>query len=100
VVGGSYLALSHITSDGTDPSVMATIQQAYSNASAPAIFRTKSEISMFFAGFELVPPSLADVTRWTPHAMFTAQPPDLRFLAGLGRRILPGGETGLEQTRP
>jgi hypothetical protein len=93
ITPGSYLALSHITSDGTDPNVMATIHDAYAKASAPAVFRTGAEINAFFSGFELVQPGLVDVTRWTPHtAMFTAQPPDLRFLAGLGLQALPGPE--------
>jgi hypothetical protein len=93
ITPGSYLALSHITSDGTDPNVMATIHDAYANASAPAVFRTEAEINAFFSGFKLVQPGLVDVTRWTPHtAMFMAQPPDLRFLAGLGLQAPPGPE--------
>jgi len=94
---GSYLALSHITSEGTDPSVVSTIQQVYAQASAPAVFRTKAEIHMFFSGLELVQPGLVDVTRWFPQAaMFTTQPPALRFLAGIGRKIPLGHETDLE----
>jgi hypothetical protein len=93
ITPGSYMALSHITSDGTEPSVMATIHEAYAEASAPAIFRAEAEINAFFSGFELIQPGLVDVTRWTPHtATFTAQPPDLRFLAGLGLKTLPGPE--------
>jgi hypothetical protein len=97
---GSYLAVSHITRDGTDPEVVTTIREAYDKASAPAIFRTEPEIQMFFSGFELVRPGLVDVTRWSPHAArFTPQPSDLRFLAGLGRKIPPDTETMPEQTR-
>jgi hypothetical protein len=56
MAAGSYLALSHITSDGTDRAVMATILDAYAHASAPAIFRSAEEISDFFSGFELQEP--------------------------------------------
>jgi hypothetical protein len=87
MVPGSYLALSHITSDGTAPGAVATIQEVYEQATAPAVFRTEAEIRIFFSDLEMVPPGLTDVTRWTPHtAVFTARPPDLRFLAGLGRK--------------
>jgi hypothetical protein len=87
---GSYLAVSHVTSDGTDFGTAAAVREAYTNASAPAVFRTKAEIGMFFSGFELVPPGLVDVTRWFPYAaMFTTKPSVLRFLAGLGQK-LPG----------
>lgn len=89
MASGSYLAVSHITSDGTDPATVATIHEAYGHASAPAVFRTEAEIQMFFAGFELVDPGLVDVTRWFPHAsMFTTKPPALHFLAGVGRKRL------------
>jgi hypothetical protein len=89
---GSYLALSHITSDGTDRAVMATIRDAYAHASAPAILRSAEEISDFFSGFELQEPGLTDVTRWFPHsAVFAAHPPALKFLAGVGRRSMLSG---------
>jgi hypothetical protein len=85
---GSHLALSHITSDGTDPGVVATVHEAYAHASAPAVFRARAEIEMFFADLELVRPGLADVTRWFPHAsMVATQPYALRFLAGIGQKL-------------
>jgi S-adenosyl methyltransferase len=88
MVPGSYLALSHITSDGTDASVVATVQEAYANASFPAVFRAKEEIGTFFSGFELVGPGLVDVTQWFPYAgVFSASPPALPFLGGVGRKI-------------
>jgi hypothetical protein len=95
---GSYLAVSHITSDGTDPRVVATIHEAYAEASAPAVFRTTAEIQTLFTGFELVHPGLVDVTRWFPYAaMFTTKPSALHFLAGLGRKISRRRESNSEQ---
>jgi S-adenosyl methyltransferase len=88
MASGSYLALSHITKNGTDPSVMATIHEVYSAASAPAIFRAEAEISAFFDGFDLIRPGLVDVTQWFPYAgVFSARPPAVRFLSGVGRKI-------------
>jgi len=91
IAPGSYLALSHITSDGTEPRVQATIQQAYEQASAPAVFRTKAEIQACFSGFELIHPGLVDVTRWFPYAaVFSSHPPAVSFLAGLGCKTTRG----------
>ena len=85
---GSYLALSHITSDGADADVMEVIQQVYATASAPAVFRSGEEIREFFSGYELLPPGLADLAKWYPYlATISATPPVLPVLAGIGRRI-------------
>jgi S-adenosyl methyltransferase len=85
LIPGSHLAVSHITSDGTDPDVVAAVEEAYANASAPTVFRTQAEISAFFSGFDLIRPGLQDVTQWFPYAaVFHTEPPALRFLAGVG----------------
>jgi len=87
MVSGSYLALSHVSSDGTHPSVIAAIHDAYSAASAPAIFRTETDIRGFFDGFNLIHPGLVDVTQWFPYtSVFYAQLPAVRFLSGVGRK--------------
>jgi hypothetical protein len=97
---GSYLALSHIASDGASTEVMTTIQDAYAHASAPAVFRTELEIGSFFSGFELVHPGLAEVRQWFPYAaMFPTQPSALRFLAGLGRKVESGEVSIQAKTR-
>jgi hypothetical protein len=76
MVPGSYLALSHITGEGTDP-----------DAEPSAMRRTESDIRAFLAGFELVDPGLTDVTRWSPRApAFSAEPGSVRVLAGIGKK--------------
>jgi S-adenosyl methyltransferase len=87
LVPGSHLALSHITSDGTHPDVIAAVEDAYKTASAPAVFRTASQIRTFFDGLDLIPPGLADVTNWPRRSPGTVQSPALRFLAGVGHRV-------------
>jgi hypothetical protein len=85
VAPGSYLAVSHITSDGTDPAAMASIQDAYKEATAPAVFRTAAGIRRFFDGFKLDPPGLADVAKWrTPDP--APAPAAVRFLGAAGRK--------------
>lgn len=53
---GSFLALSHITSDKLPPRLVETGVQVYQRATSNAHPRTKAEIKRFFEGLELVPP--------------------------------------------
>ena len=85
IAPGSYLAVSHITSDGTDPAAMAAIQDAYKEATAPAVFRDKPGIARFFDGLELAAPGLAEVSRWRNPDPAPA-PAAVRFLAAIGRK--------------
>jgi hypothetical protein len=83
---GSYLALSHITNDGTNPGA-AGICSKTSGPSAPAVFRPENDIRGFFAGFQLADPGLTEVTRWSPrYSALGAEPRPVRFLAGIGAK--------------
>jgi len=86
IAPGSFIAISHITSDGTAPEVMATIRDAYSQARAPAIFRDRAEIGAFFAGLEMIRPGLVEVSDWRGNSRKPANPLALRFLGGLGEK--------------
>jgi hypothetical protein len=85
MAAGSYLAVSHITSEGTSPEVMSTIETAYKEASAPAVFRTRREIEAFFTGLDLLRPGLVQVSEWRGSKR-RANPPALCFLGGVGRK--------------
>ncbi len=87
LAGGSMLAVSHISSDGTPPEVQSTIQDVYAEASAPAVFRTRQEIEAFFGGLDLVEPGLVEVGAWRSLRLSPSAP--LRFLSGVAR-IIPG----------
>jgi S-adenosyl methyltransferase len=86
VPSGSYLALSHITSDGTPPEVISTIEQVYARASAPAVFRTRDQISRFFDGYRLIQPGLVEVAQWRGNSRKPQNPLALHFLCGVGRK--------------
>jgi S-adenosyl methyltransferase len=86
IASGSYIAISHITSEGTPPEVMTTIQDAYSQARAPAVFRDRPQIDAFFTGLELVKPGLVEVSAWRGNNRKPATPHALRFLGGIGRK--------------
>jgi hypothetical protein len=86
MTGGSYLAVSHISSDGTSPDVAAAVRRAYQMASAPAVFRTADQIHGFFDGLDLVPPGLTDVLSWPSRTPVGVSPPALSILAGVGSK--------------
>jgi hypothetical protein len=53
---GSYLALSHLTSDGKPPRAVQEGQEVYQRATENIHFRSRAEVEKFFTGLELVPP--------------------------------------------
>ncbi|WP_030490632.1 SAM-dependent methyltransferase [Micromonospora chokoriensis] len=61
---GSYLALSHASTD-VHPDLMARISAIYERANSPFVPRSHADISGFFGDFTLEPPGL--VNMW-PHA--------------------------------
>lgn len=65
---GSYLVLSHGTSDGMDEAARA-MKKMYNRTVSTAIHpRPYAEVLRFFDGFELVEPGLVPVPRWRPAA--------------------------------
>jgi hypothetical protein len=86
VCPGSYVAISHITSDGTDPHVVSTIQDVYRQASAPAVFRSRAGIERFFEGLRLVKPGIVEVSEWRRNKATAGHPHTLRFLGGVGKK--------------
>jgi hypothetical protein len=89
MAAGSMLAVSHITSEGTPLDVQETIHGVDSEASAPAVFRSRREIERFFGGLDLVEPGLVEVGGWRSLRVAPSAP--LRFLGGVAR-IMPGCE--------
>ena len=63
---GSYLSLSHLTSDGPPPEEVAQVVDVYKNATSPIVFRPREEIESFFDGFDLIEPGLVRPWTWRP----------------------------------
>jgi len=80
---GSYLVLSHLTSDGPPPDAVARTVEAYKNATSPMVFRTRDQIAGFFDGFTLQPPGLVRPRQWHPGPA-DAMPTDSLF-AGVAK---------------
>lgn len=65
VPSGSYFVISHATTD-FDPETFDKIQNIYRDGEIPCQFRTREEISGFFAGLEISEPGLVPPHRWRP----------------------------------
>jgi S-adenosyl methyltransferase len=65
LASGSYLAISHGTTDG-NPTGQAEAIKLYAKTSDPVYFRSHKEMLRFFTGFELVEPGLVGSASWRP----------------------------------
>ena len=67
IVPGSYLALSHASTDfAPDDAVVRRILSAYEKSNAPLWSRDKDAVLRFFDGFDLVEPGLVPYPQWRP----------------------------------
>jgi SAM-dependent methyltransferase len=58
---GSYLALSHVVTDGAAEWAVTGVQEAYEASPTEPAVRTTAAILELFTGFEMLPPGLTDV---------------------------------------
>lgn len=63
---GSYLVLSHLTTDGPPPAAVARTVEVYEGATSPILFRTREQIAQLFDGFSLERPGLVRPWQWHP----------------------------------
>jgi O-methyltransferase involved in polyketide biosynthesis len=82
---GSYLALSHVTSDGVPPAAIDRVRKLYEQATAPGVPRNYADISALFDGLELIPPGVVNVASWRADWMAT-EPGRTIFFVGVGRK--------------
>jgi S-adenosyl methyltransferase len=80
VAPGSYLALTHITSD--DPEEVVLIEDLYKSATSPVIFRSREEVTELFQGWCPLPPGI--VRPWAWPAEDPASPRTALLWGGIG----------------
>src|SRR6266508_317816 len=89
LVSGSYLVLSHVTSDGK-PHNTAGASPDNGRSGMFAMPRGRAEVERFFAGFDLVEPGLVPVEQWRPDAPGHGELSDSQMLlcmhAGVARK--------------
>lgn len=82
VVPGSYLGLSHITSDHIDMSLVTSAMARTQNAVRT---RSKDEIARLFGDWELVEPGLVTTSRWRPDRLDSTEGGDALWV-GVARK--------------
>jgi S-adenosyl methyltransferase len=87
---GSFLALSHVVTDGADPSNVSGVAQVYERSPADPQVRTTAAVRELFNGFELLPPGLTDV-RTVNDPTFAYSPdapaPGIWMLCAVGHKL-------------
>jgi len=85
VPSGSYLAISHASSD-IDPDQQSAATRTYNTRSATAItLRSRPEVARFFRGLDLIAPGITPLGQWSPGAPQTA-PGHLPTYTALARK--------------
>jgi hypothetical protein len=90
LVPGSFLALSHVVSEGADLSNVAGVAEVYEKSPADPQIRTTAEIRELFTGFESLPPGLTDVRTYTdPTFVYSPDDPapGIWMLCANGRKL-------------
>jgi S-adenosyl methyltransferase len=72
---GSYLVLSHPTSDLQQDQVTAMVAQLNHLVAEKVTTRDRDQVARFFTGLELVEPGLVNVSEWRPDANGPAEMP-------------------------
>ena len=87
---GSFLALSHVVTDGADQTGLSGVQEVYEASPTDPAVRSTAAIRELLAGFELQPPGLTDVRTFTdPTFAYSPEDPapGIWMLCALGRKL-------------
>ncbi len=86
VPAGSYLAITHSTSEVSGERVVEAVRQWNQVAPTPYHLRTPAQIAAFFEGLELIEPGVVPCPRWRPDPQDAASVKDMDEFCALGRR--------------
>ena len=86
VPAGSYLTLTHSTSEVSGERVVEAVRQWNQVAPTPYTLRSPEQIAVFFDGLEMVEPGLVPCPRWRPDPGDAAGARDMDEYCGLGRK--------------
>ncbi len=89
---GSYLAVSHVTSQG-NPELTAAAERIYNNRGADGQARSREDIAAFFGGWQMTEPGLVYAPLWRPDRpeAVPRNPEQFWFLAGTACKPAPTG---------
>jgi hypothetical protein len=83
---GSYLVLSHVTSD-PDPEAAAAGAAVYASTANPVRVRTREQILALFGGLDILEPGLVPISQWRPEEPAPAGAGRAWMLGGIGRKL-------------
>ena len=86
---GSYLVITHATTEQIDEGGREKVEQLYRKTTSPFHFRTREQIAQLFEGFELVEPGLVYIPLWRPESeddLFIDQPARSNGYVAVGRK--------------
>lgn len=84
---GSYLVMTHATSDHLTAEDLAESVAANKRSGVPFQLRSTAEFSRFFTGFDLVPPGIASIINWRPGEWRAHPRPEAVSMLGAVARI-------------
>jgi hypothetical protein len=81
---GSYVAISHMTTELGPGAVSTAVQSYNSQVSVPLNPRTRDEVTGLLGGLALVPPGVVQIEQWRPDIPLEAPdlPPEVTYLPG------------------
>ena len=89
VASGSYLAISHASTEGISRDLVQQMERAYGASAIPFKFRSRAQLLPFFTGFDLIEPGLVYMPLWRPDDpddLLLDHPERTTGLAGVGRK--------------
>ncbi|MFF6787370.1 SAM-dependent methyltransferase [Streptomyces sp. NPDC012510] len=79
---GSYLVISHPTTEVDGEAMRSAVEYWNSQGSAPMTLRSHADLVRLFGGVELLPPGIVSCSRWRPEA--TGEDIDVTHFGGVG----------------
>ncbi|MEV4422906.1 SAM-dependent methyltransferase [Patulibacter sp. NPDC049589] len=86
VPSGSYLVISHPTTEVNGPAVEQSMKQWNESGAAPICARSRDEIAAFFTGLELLDPGVVTCSAWRPDPSRPGITDKVSEFAGVGRK--------------
>jgi O-methyltransferase involved in polyketide biosynthesis len=86
VPAGSYLAVTHSTSEVSGERVIEAVRQWNQVAPTPYTLRSPGQIAAFLTGLQLIEPGLVPCPRWRPDPDDSTGPRDMDEYCALGRK--------------
>jgi hypothetical protein len=86
---GSYVVITHATTERIEASGRERVEELYRNASSPFHFRTRDQIEGLFEGLQMIEPGLVYIPLWRPEGdddLFLDQPDRSNGYAGVARK--------------